>query len=104
IQVKASSSAWRAYKRKDNQRKNHWEWDVGVKGRKLCGSSIFYAFVNMRGKKGIDGLVVPEVFVVPSEIVADYLDRKMSRYIFWPRGSQREQYYEAWHLIADRLA
>ena len=104
IQVKASSNARREYKQAKNSHKNHWEWDVGAKGKKLRGDSIFYAFVNFKGKKSIERNLMPEVFIIPSSIVADYLDRPMSRYMFWLRDDQKEKYYEAWNLITDKLS
>tara|TARA_R110000868_G_C10823777_1_gene758825 strand:- start:756 stop:1193 length:438 start_codon:yes stop_codon:yes gene_type:complete len=78
IQVKTSNNARRAYKRDKNKHKNHWKWDVGAKGKKLKGDSIFYAFVNLKGSPTKDRNPHPEVFIVPSEDVAKFLDRPMT--------------------------
>lgn len=102
VQVKASSNARRVYKKEENAHKNHWEWDVGPKGKSLRGDSIFYAFVNFGGKKNA---LTPEVFIVPSSAVAEFLNRRpRNRYMYWIKDSQEDQYLEAWHLITDRLA
>lgn len=103
IQVKTSNSARRVHKRDKNKDKDRWEWDVGSKGRKLKGESIFYAFVNLKGTPSAIKNPHPEVFIVPSEDVASYLDRPMSRYMFWIKDKDKERYLEAWHLITDRL-
>lgn len=104
IQVKTSNSARRIYKRENNKNKNRWEWDVGAKGKKLIGDSIIYAFVNLKGAPSRDRNPHPEVFIVPSSDVSKFLDRPMSRYMFCIKDSDKEKYYEAWHLITDKLA
>lgn len=104
IQVKTSNGAKRNYKRDKNKHKNHWEWDVGAKGKKLSGASIFYAFVNLKGTPSKDKNPHPEVFIVPSSDVSKYLDRPMSRYMFWIKETDKEKYHEAWHLITSKLA
>ena len=45
IQVKTSSGARRAYKRKPQN--NRWEFDVGIKAKVLGGERLFYAFVDL---------------------------------------------------------
>lgn len=103
IQVKTSSSARRVFKRDKNKDKNRWEWDVGCKGKTLKGASIFYAFVNLKGTPSSIRNPHPEVFIVPSADVASYLERPMSRYMFWIKDKDKERYLEAWHLITERL-
>ncbi|WP_157782544.1 hypothetical protein, partial [Stutzerimonas stutzeri] len=87
----------------ENKDKDRWEWDVGSKGKKLKGESIFYAFVNLKGTPSDIQKSHPEVFIVPSAEVASYLDRPMSRYMFWIKDKDKDRYLEAWHLITDRL-
>jgi hypothetical protein len=103
IQVKTSSNAKRNYKRKVNMHKNHWEWDVGAKGKHLKGDSIFYTFVNLKGTPSDTNNPHPEVFIVSSNDVSKYLDRKMSRYIFWIKESDGAKYQEKWSLITNLL-
>lgn len=103
IQVKTSNHARREYKRDKNRHKNHWEWDVGAKGKKLKGDSIFYAFVNLKGTPSAVCNPHPEVFIVPSKDVAVFLNRPMSRYMFWIKDVDKNKYLEAWHLITEKL-
>lgn len=103
IQVKTSNSAKRNYKRDKNKHKNHWEWDVGAKGKKLKGNSIFYAFVNLKGTPAKDKNPHPEVFIVPSCDVSKFLDRPMSRYMFWIKETDKDKYLEAWNHITNKL-
>jgi hypothetical protein len=93
----------RNYKRDKNKHKNHWEWDVGSKGKKLKGDSIIYAFVNLKGTPNKTKNPHPEVFIVPSKDVAAFLDRPMSRYMFWIKEKDKNKYLEAWHHITDIL-
>ena len=103
IQVKTSNNARRSYKRDKNKHKNHWEWDVGKKGISLKGDSILYAFVNLKGTPTESRNPHPEVFIVPSCVVSSFLDRKMSRYIFWIKDSEKSKYLEKWHFIIDKF-
>lgn len=103
IQVKTSNSARRIHKRDKNKTKDRWEWDVGSKGKKLKGEAIFYAFVNLKGTPGSNKNPHPEVFIVPSVDVAQFLDRPMSRYMFWIKDKDKDCYLEAWHLITECL-
>jgi hypothetical protein len=102
IQVKTSNWAKREYKRKPKN--NHWEWDVGRKALDLCGDSIFYAFVDLRwNDDNPDKSQSPEVFIVPSKTVADFLGPDWSRYMFWIMEEDKQKYHESWHLITTRL-
>lgn len=103
IQVKTSSSAKRNYKREQNKAKNHWEWDVGIKGKALKGHSIYYAFVNLKGTPSQGKNPHPEVFIVPANEVAMALSKEMSRYMFWIKEADKDKYLEAWHYITDEL-
>ncbi len=99
IQVKTSNWAWRSYKRKTEN--NHWEWDVGAKALKLRGDSIFYAFVDLKWSDGEPPL--PDVFIVPSATVADFLGSDWSRYMFWIMDGEKLKYLERWNRITKRL-
>jgi hypothetical protein len=98
LQVKTSTGAWREYKRKPEN--NHWEWFVGSKVAKLTGKNIFYAFVDLKRGQG-----APDVFVVPSHIVAKAFEGtnwKMNMY--WLMVNQRDAYFDAWKSVTDRLS
>jgi hypothetical protein len=99
LQVKTSNWAWRSYKRKPE--KNHWEWFVGTKAKDLRGESIYYAFVDLKG----GGLAVPDVFVIPSEVVADaFAGTNYAANVFWLMAGNKDKYLEAWGPILQRLA
>lgn len=99
IQVKTSNWAWRSYKRKIE--KSHWEWDVGKKGLSLRGKSIYYAFVDLKWSDS--KLATPDVFIVPSTVVADFLQPEWSRYMFWIKPKESDKYFENWGMITDAL-
>lgn len=99
IQVKTSNWARRDYKRKTEN--NHWEWDVGKKALSLRGDSIFYAFVDLKWNS--ENPPLPDVYVVPSEDVANWLNPEWSRYMFWIKDAEREKYFESWKKITGRL-
>ena len=99
IQVKTSSWAWRKYKRKPEN--NHWEWDVGKRALNLRGTSIFYAFVDLKWDDSKPPL--PDVFIVPSNVVADFLGPDWSRYMFWIKSADKPEYFERWDRITTQL-
>ena len=99
IQVKTSNWAWRSYKRKPEN--NHWEWDVGKKAQNLRGDSIFYAFVDL--KWDAKNPCMPDVFIVPSTVVAESLGPDLKRYMFWIMESDKEKYFSRWDLVLDKL-
>jgi hypothetical protein len=100
VQVKTSNWASRPKKRKPEN--SHSEWDVGRKALALRGESIFYAFVDLKWDWSKPS--TPDVFIVPSTVVADFLGPDWSRYMFWIRETDRAKWFEAWHLITDRLS
>lgn len=99
IQVKTSNWARREYKRKTE--KNHWEWDVGKKALGLRGDSIYYAFVDLKWEPSSPSL--PDVFIVPSASVADFLGPDWSRYMFWIMDADGEMYRNRWDLLTGIL-
>jgi len=106
IQVKTSNWAWRKYSKKVEH--NHWEWDVGAKGKTLSGDSIFYAFVDLRwdeSKSLSENLEEePVVFIVPSEDVEKELgDKNYSRYMFWILENDPHRYRNNWNTIIKDL-
>jgi len=97
IQAKTSSGARRQYKR--NLKNNHWEWDVGAKALTLRGDSIFYVFVDLKW----DTAQIPDVFIVPSKIVAEWVKPHFSRFMFWIMESEADKYRERWEFIGNKL-
>ncbi|MBI4817734.1 MAG: hypothetical protein HY791_15845 [Deltaproteobacteria bacterium] len=97
IQVKTSSYAWRSYKKKPEN--DRWEWDVGEKARHLSNPSLLYAFVDLRGAKQDHPSILPDVFIVPSRIVAASLGPGWSRYMFWINKLQKNEFHERWDLL-----
>jgi hypothetical protein len=97
IQVKTSNFAWRAYKK--NPEKNHWIWDVGGKAIKLTGENIVYAFVDLKG----DFNLTPDVFIVPSKSVADYVKPEHTRYMFPLSTEHGNLHRNNWELITTKL-
>jgi hypothetical protein len=97
IQVKTSSGARREFKK--NKANNHWEWDVGRKALDLKGDSIFYTFVDLKWNPD----ATPDVFIVPSKVVAARLKPEYKRFMFWLMDAEADQYREKWEFITARL-
>lgn len=99
IQVKTSS--WARRDRKRDPSKSHWEWDVGERAVTLRGDNLFYAFVDLRGDSGER----PEVFFVPSNVVADEMQGPdWTRYMFWIYDTDAGKYRERWEIIERILS
>ena len=99
IQVKTSSGARREYKRKPEN--NCWEWDVGKRAMTLRGKKLFYAFVDLQWAE--DQVSVPDVFIVPSDVVAGNLGPDWSRYMFWIYDADKEKYLNQWDQITKLI-
>ena len=99
IQVKTSNWAYREYKRK--KEKDHWEWDVGRKGLEEKGESFFYAFVDLKWSD--DGVAQPDVFIVPSSDVVDWLNPEWKRFMFWIWKVDKALYLNRWDRISSIL-
>ena len=101
IQVKTARWAHRQYVR--SNAKNRWEWDVNYKVVNIRSDSIFYAFVDLKG----DTSQSPDVFIVPSHIVADAIERDTKpsdkRIMFRIHESFAENFQERWDRITERL-
>ena len=107
IQVKTSNWAWRDYKKKTEN--NHWEWDVGVKAKKLSEKSVFYAFVDLKWNddKPMESVEEnkPDVYIVPSEDVAKVFENTdYSRYMFWIMKKDENKYKDNWDIIIEALS
>jgi hypothetical protein len=99
IQVKTDNWARREYKRKPQN--NHWEWYVNPKVLTLVGDSIFYAFVDLKWYPTLPKQ--PDVFILPSKEVASRFQEGWKMYRFWLMDDEKDKWFEAWHLITERL-
>jgi len=97
IQVKTSNYAWRSYKK--HPEKNHWIWDVGGKAMGLRGENIVYAFVDLKG----DPNLTPDVFIVPSSSVANYVKPEHTRKMFPLSKEHGNKLKNNWDLITKKL-
>ena len=97
IQVKTSNFARRSYKKKPE--KNCWLWDVGEKAMRLNGGNIIYAFVDLKG----DPAGVPDVFLVESKHVFDYVKPEHTRYMFPISEADGNQIKNKWDLVNSKL-
>ena len=102
IQVKTSNWARRIAKRKPEN--SGWTWDVGKKALYLKGENIFYAFVDLKWSyETYQNISKPDVFIVPSNIVANSLGPDLSRYMFWIMDDEQDKYFENWTPIIEKL-
>jgi len=125
LQVKTAADALRWRGLGDQKTRDHYEWSIGWKCVDLCKvSSLLFALVDLKGFGGrLD--VVPDVFIVPSQVIADYFfGPNPSMYRGWwtvegktrpPRDQWKwaryhelvaevDQYKNKWAAIHDRLA
>ena len=100
IQVKTARWAWRERKRSPDSA--FWEWECSAKACHLRGDSIFYAFVDLRSFPQHSGLY-PQVFIVPSAIVAGTIGADWIRKMFRISLAQKDDYFERWDYITSRL-
>ena len=98
FQVKTSRNAYRT-KRYGNE---GYEWDVnqGVIGK--YHESFWYAFVNLNSEAST-GTQSPEVFLVPSRWVAEFVKVDWSRFMYFLPTTAKELTYERWDLVTSYL-
>ena len=96
IQVKTSRNAYRS----NRYGSEGYEWDVnkGVIGK--YHESFWYAFVNLQ--EG-DESWSPEVFLVPSRWVAEFVKEDWSRYMYFLPITAKDLTYERWNLFSAYL-
>ena len=97
IQVKTSNNACRVYKK--HPENNKWLWEVGEKARTLKGENIIYAFVDLKGNPEEN----PDVYLVPSNIVAFHTADQVSRIMFGICEKDGNQIRNDWTLITNKL-
>ncbi len=108
IQVKTARNAFcPSTRRKPDSA--YWEWTLSAKAKDLCGESVFYAFVDLRERDGDPAKSMPDVFIVPAKDVKEHVQTFNKRpggspfYCFDIPEKDKDKWYEAWHLIRERL-
>lgn len=96
IQVKTSRSA---YRRRRYGREGH-EWDVGAAAVGKHHEGLWYAFVDLRAS---DVGISPEVFIVPSLWVGDFVKPNFSRKIYFLPTTADHLAKERWDLLESYL-
>jgi hypothetical protein len=101
LQVKTTNDALRERGRGDERKPHHYEWDIGWKCARLNIPNLFFALVNLKNFAEL-----PDVFIVPSNIIATYFQRGPEG---WPRARYHETvetlapYKNNWDTIRSRL-
>jgi len=114
LQVKTTMDGLRKMGRGDNRKPHHYEWDIGWKSARLRAPDLFFALVDLK-----EFAELPDVFIVPSKVIADYFDptcaassgwlSTRSRPDPWPRARYHElvqnlaRYKNDWAAIRNRL-
>jgi len=108
LQVKTSADAYRP--RVKHPEETHWEWQMSEKAIDLKASSLWYAFVDLKGWPEVrsgETLAHPEVFLVPSDIVAaeirDEKAKKWTKYLFMVYSNEVDEYRERWDRLVEAL-
>jgi hypothetical protein len=101
LQVKTTNYALRERGRGNERMPHHYEWDIGWKCARLNIPNLFFALVDLK-----DFAELPDVFIVPSNIIATYFQAG-------PEGWPRARYHELvenlefhknnWNTIRSRL-
>ena len=69
LQVKTTMHALREKGRGTDKEPHHYEWDIGWHCARLRAPNLFFALVDLKGFSDL-----PDVFIVPSNVIADYFD------------------------------
>lgn len=105
MQVKTSWRALRTRGQGKDKQPHHYEWDVGERSAKLNKPDLFFAFVDLKGA----GTEMPDVFIVPSEIISKAFDRPYfksgvkRRWRWHPKIESIEQYRNDWKALERYL-
>ena len=101
LQVKTTMWGLRYRGRGNERRPYEYQWDIGWKCARLNQPNLFFALVDLKGFKEL-----PEVFIVPSGIIATYFEAGPEG---WPRPRYHEtvenlsNYRENWKAISDMI-
>lgn len=97
FQVKTSRNAYR----KRRYGCEGYEWDVN---RDVIGKhheSFWYAFIDLREK---DGNLQPEVFLVPSRWVAEFVKADFGRFLYFLSKTSADEFCrEKWNFLTSYL-
>lgn len=123
LQVKTAADALRWRGQGDEKKRDHYEWSIGWKCVDLCPApNLLFALVDLKGF-GERPDVVPDVFIVRSQVIADYFvgpncstyrglwkekTRPNRDQWKWARYHELveevDQYRSNWGALLDRLA
>ena len=101
IQVKTTLWAMRTRGRGQNKKPHHYEWDIGWGSAQVNESHLFYTLVDLQ-----DFECTPDVFVVPSGVIAEYFKAGPAN---WPRARYHPSieeigaYKNNWALLREFL-
>jgi hypothetical protein len=107
LQVKASSWALRTRGRGKSKKPDHYEWDVGPNSARLARPDLFFAFVDLKSSSE----QLPDVFIIPSEVVFEYFLRLKpyfdrtpnARWRYHTKVEKIEQYKNNWDILLSYL-
>lgn len=103
LQVKTTGYALRERGRGEDRKPHHYEWDIGWKSARLNIPNLFFALVDLK-----DFVELPDVFVVPSKIIAAYFEGGDPE--VWRRARYHEiieelsPYKNNWDIIGKQLS
>jgi hypothetical protein len=80
IQVKTAKKAF-CKGGKNEAASWYWYWSIGANAEKLCGDSVFYAFVDLNEGAGepSGAMQMPDVFIVPANDVVQKMNDALER-------------------------
>ena len=102
LQVKTTAWAMRTRGRGEDKKPHHYEWDIGWGSAKMSLPQLFFALVDLA-----DFEKLPDVFVVPSDVIFRYFEGGDSK--TWPRArfhpeiDEIEKYKNNWNLLKTAL-
>jgi hypothetical protein len=107
LQVKTAADALRWRGRGDEKKRDHYEWSIGWKCVELGPApNLFFALVDLKGF-GERSDVVPDVFIVPSKVIADYFDPHCTMSSGWwkekTRPDRDEWKWARYHELVEEL-
>ena len=107
LQVKTAVHAFRTKGRSPHKVPDHYEWAIGQHSAQHHSPDLFFAPVDLKGV----GERLPDVFVVPSEVVAKYFDRDYFKnpaqkrwWRYHPKYETMQKYKNKWELLLEYLA
>jgi len=93
VQVKTSQSAYR----RNRYGNEGYEWDVSANVIGRHSLDFWYAFVDLKGDETID----PDVYIVPSIWVADFVKPDFSRKMFFLPKAASDLTRNKWQILEN---